>query len=247
MTNRLCFQNLLENGTVVASSEDAAYPVANSFDWITSDYFRPTAGGTINIDLTLSEAASANYFAFFNQNLYSLSGTIKLQWWNGSAYVDCFSAVSPTSNAPSVTFFPQQISTKWRVVITCASVFAISMLSFGTSLDLPYGMYLNWTEPQLANADEYLNSESDSGEFLGTSRISKGIKTTLELQGATDAWIRTNWVPFISRAKPFWFLPNYETYPSEAALCKFDGAPPPPKHSGYGYMSVSIPIRGLIE
>lgn len=57
---RIGYKNLLENGAIVASSEDADFPVANIADWLPNDFFKPAASGTINIDLTLSGTDSAD-------------------------------------------------------------------------------------------------------------------------------------------------------------------------------------------
>lgn len=246
---RIGYENLLERGTVTASSENPAYPVENCFDWLTSDYFRPASGGTVNIDLTLENAAAANYLAFYQQDLHALGGTIKLQFWNGTAYVDATPAVPPADNAPRMLFFDSVTASQWRVVITCASVFNIGVIAFGTYLPLEYGMYTGWTPPRLGRANELINSVSDAGAFLGRSVISKGISTTLELQYASDAWVRASWLPFMIHAelKPFFWAPNVRDYPTESAFCWVEGEITPPRHTHYGRMGASIKLRGLVE
>lgn len=245
---RIGYVNLLESGTVVASSEDAGFPVANSYDWLTSDFFKPSGGGTINITLTLGSPASADYFAFYNQNLYSLSGTIKLQYWNGSTYEDCFSAVTPTDNKPVFVSFDSQTSTQWRVVIVCASVFSIACISFGPQMALEYGMYMDWTPPALGRSTSLLNSLSDGGAFLGRSIIANGVKTSIDVK-ASDAWMRSTWLPFVKVAEKrgFFFIPDLVGQPTEAVFAWTEGDIPAPRHVNYGYMSVSVPIRGLVE
>lgn len=247
---RLGFENLLENGTVVASSEAAGFPVANVYDWRPSDFFKPASiASAVNITLTLSVADGADYFAFYNHNLHLTGGTIKLQWWNGSSWVDCFGAITPTDNSPRFISFTAQSSTQWRVVITATSIFSIACISFGTQLALEYGMYLNWTPPVLARDTKVINSQSDSGNFLGRSIISTGIKSSIILQGASDAWVRASWMPFVRHAeqKPFFFIPNITAYPLEAVFCWVEGQVPVPAHTNYGFMGVTVPIKGMIE
>jgi hypothetical protein len=246
---RIAYDNLLEKGTVTASSENAEYPVENCFDGNNADYFRPASGGTVNIDLTLAVGRTANYFAFYAQNLFQLGGSIKLQYHNGSDYVDATSGISPGDNAPRIFFFDDTTATQWRIVVTCASVFSLGMVSFGEYLALQHGMYRDWTPPLLGRANQLLNSVSDSGAFLGRSIVSKGVRTTIKLQYATDAWVRDDWLAFVQHAeqKPFWFAPNVEDYPTEVALCWTDGDIPAPVHTHYGYMGVDVPIRGLVE
>jgi hypothetical protein len=246
---RIGYENLLENGTVVASSEDADYPVENCYDWLTSDFFKPAASGTINIDLTLSGSDSADYFAFFAHDLYSHGGTIKLQYWNGSSYVNCFSAVTPTDNKPTFITFASQTSTKWRVVITCTSVFSIGVITFGAQLALEYGMYIGWTPAPFGRDPQLVTSKADGGGFLGRSRISNGVKTSLVLQGATDAWMRSNWLAFVEAAeqRAFFFVPDITNHATECVYCWVESSIPAPTHTNYGFMGVTIPLRGLVE
>lgn len=247
---RIGYDNLLEQAViVVASSENSDFPVQNTYDWLTSDYFKPALSGTVNITATLASPKTADYFAFFGHDLYNHGGTIKLQWWNGSAYVDCFAAVTPTDNTPQFITFTAQTATIWRVVITCTSVFSLAVLSFGAQLTLERGMYLNWTPPPLGRATELVNSISDGGAFLGRSIIAKGVKTTLELQYASDAWVRTYWPAFVRHAeqKPFFFVPDAVGQPLEVVYCWAEDDIPAPKHTHYGFMGVSIPIRGMVE
>ncbi|MBZ9975475.1 hypothetical protein [Mesorhizobium sp. BR-1-1-10] len=246
---RLGFENLLENGTVVASSENADFPVENAFDWLTSDFFKPATSGTINIDLTLTGADSADYFAFYGQDLYAHGGTIKLQYWDGAAYQDCFAALTPTDNTPQFISFASQTSTKWRVVITCTSVFSIAVIAFGAQLALEYGMYLGWTPPKFGRNTQLINSQSDGGAFLGRSIISRGVSSTLVVQYASDVWMRANWLNFVRHAeqKPFFFVPNITGYPQDCVFAYSDAAIPPPSQTHFGHMGASVPILGMVE
>jgi hypothetical protein len=246
--SRIGYENLLENGTVVASAEDADYPVENCFDWNTADYFRPDTSGTINVDLTLAIADNANYLAIFAQDLYLHGGTIKLQYHNGSTFVDASATITPSDNSPQRVFFNSVSATRWRLVIACTNIFNLGAVSFGEYLELPYGMYLDWTPPRLARANKSTNNISETGAFLGKSVVSKGLRTTIELL-ASDAWVRTYWEPFMEHleAKPFFWCPNFDGYPTESAFCWLDGDLSPPKHAYYGYMRSSVSIGGLVE
>lgn len=246
---RIAYENLLENGVVGASNEDLDYPVQNAFDWRTSDYFRPAIPGTVIIELDLAAADSADYFAFYGHDLYAHGGTIKLQYWNGSSYVDCFAAVKPADNSPRLISFTSRTSDYWRVVITCTSVFSIAVISFGTMLPLEQGMYMGWTPPQFGRATQVIDSMSDGGAFLGRSVISNGVRSSIMINHASDAWMRASWLPFVRHAelKPFFFVPNIVTYPLECVFAMTEGDIPAPAQSAYGFMSVSMSIRGMVE
>jgi hypothetical protein len=248
-TCRLAYENLLERGEVTASGEASEFPVENCFNWKPHDFFKPAVDGTINIDLVLDTPQTADYFGFFNQDLYTQGATIKLQYHDGSGYVDCFNPFTPADNSPQVFYFDAVSASLWRVVIECTEVFGIGVISFGQYLALPYGMYLNWTPPQLADDAELSDSVSERGSFLGRSVISQGVKTSIELQYASDGWVRGNWPDFRDHAKsrPFFWTPNVLTYPNESVFCWVEGKVPMPRHTQYKHMGCSIPIRGMIE
>lgn len=246
---RVMYENLLEQGAVTASSENALYPVENAFDWVTADYFRPAASGTVYITLSLDTAQGANYFAFYGQDIYQYGGTLKLQYNDGSGWTDASVTVTPNNNAPRVVFFDRKVADSWRVVISCSSVFNLAVVSFGEYMALPYGKYLGETAPVLARNNKYVNSVSDGGNFLGRSVISKGIKMNLVLQGARDDWMRSAWLPFVlhMEEKPFFYAPNVSDFPNEVALVWAEEDVTAPTQQYYGYMGTSIPLRGVVE
>jgi len=245
---RIGYENLLELGTVVASSENASYPVENAYDWVASDYFRPAAGGSVTITLTLSAGRAANYFAFYGQDVHESSGSLSLEYHNGTSWVQV-AGVSPADNSPRMVCFDSVTATQWRVVVTASTTFNLACVAFGTYLELPYGQYLGWTPPKLGRSAEFINSVSDGGTFLGRSYVSQGVSVDLVLQYASDSWVRTYWLPFHQHMerKPFFFCPDYNSYPSDAVFCWAEGSINPPSHTHYGFMGTTVKLRGVME
>lgn len=247
---RIGYDNILERATTISpSSEDTANPFANCFDWNTYDYFKPAAGGGVTIDVECDEDQTADYLAFYNQDLFSLGGTIKLQYFDGAGYVDASEVVVPTDNTPRMIFFDAKTSSQWRIIITCPDVFSLGVLSFGQYLGLPRPMYMGWTAPKLARSTRILSSESEGGSLLGRSKISEGVKTALVVNNAPDDWVDAYWPAFVEHAegKGFFFAPNVSSRPLDAVYCWTDGEIPPLAHIHYGYMGGSIPIKGVVE
>lgn len=244
------YENFFETGTITASTESTDNPAANLSDWLATDYWIAAGDGTQYVDLDCGTSRTADYFAFYNQNLYLNSGTVKLQYWNGSAFVDVTSAIAPTTNAPYLTIFNAVSAQKWRVVAQqtgSAPYFAV--IAIGSSLALPFGVYLGYSEPIFARSPTLINSVSDSGSFLGRSVLARGCKTSLTLQYATDAFARASWLPFQKHmeTKPFFYCWNYNQYPTECAYCWADGDITPPTHTHYGFMGTTIRVAALIE
>ncbi|WP_342150229.1 hypothetical protein [Methylorubrum sp. SB2] len=246
---RIAYDNLLERGAVAASSEDPSYPVANAYDGLTCDFFRPTATGTVTITLTLPMGGTANYFAFYNQDLFKSGGSIGLQYYDGTAWQNATPGVTPSNNAPRIVFFNPVTATQWRVLITCSQQFNLGVVSFGQYLALPYGMYLGWTPPRLGRATKLTTSMSDAGAFLGRRIIGNGIRTALQLQYASDAWMDANWLGFVRHAeqKPWFFAPQVVKRPNDVAFCWTEDEIPPPTHTHYGFMGTTINLRVVVE
>lgn len=245
---RIMYENLLVNGTVTASDEDTNNPVENLFDYRTDDFFKQGSAGITNVDLTLTGSDSANYFAFYNSDLADNSGTIKLQYWNGSTYVDATSTITVTSAAPYVEFFDSKTSDKWRIVITSSAPSSVGLASFGEYLGIERGLYIGFTEPLLARETELLDNTTDGGNYIGQSLISKGVATNLNIEFASDDWVRQSWLPFVKHAetKPFWVSWDATNYATEVAYCKASNIGKP-VHTHYGFMAVNLGVRGLVE
>lgn len=250
---RIGFENIANraDAAISASSEDGEFPVENMFDWRPNDFFKPASvASPVTVDIDLDEEVTADYLAFYSQNLFGLSGTIKLQYHNGSGYIDASPVIAPTSNAPRMVFFAAQISDKWRLVMDASDIFAIGVVSFGQYMGLPRGMYMNWTSPFLARNTRIINSKTEGGTFIGRSAIPNGFRTTLQLNNAPDAWVRSTWIDFVEHAegRPFFFSHDVNDHPTECAFCLTEGQSiPPPTQTSNGYMKASIPIEGQIE
>lgn len=245
----LCYENLLRNGSVVASSEDSDFPVEQCFDGFTNTFFKPAASGTVNIDLTLSSPDSVDYFAYYNTNAGDYSGTIKLQYHNGSTYVDCFSAYTIPSGKPYIKTFTEQTSNLWRVVLTATDISSWADISFGKALKMPYGVYIGYTPPQQDRDKTILNSISQNGSFVGRTVLRKGISTDLSFKGMTLDFVRNYWEGFVNHAElyPFYLLWDKVNYPADNAFVWTDGNIPKPVISNYRHMTVNLSCNGVVE
>lgn len=244
----LCYQNLLEYGNVVASSQNPSYPVQNLYDWLPYDFYKPAASGVVTIDLTLPTSRNADYLAFYAQDVWTFGGTIELLYWDGTAYVQAC-GVMPSSSSPVVVTFNEVGSNLWRLRVTSSDVFTLGCVSFGKKLELEHGTYLGQTPPQLARDTKFINSVSDAGVFLGRSVLSQGVRRPLVLNYATDDFTRTQWLAFVKHAecKPFYFVPNSTERLGECMFAWVDGDITPPTHTHYGFMGTSINLRGVVE
>lgn len=248
---RIGYENLFESASSVSvTSAAAGFDIENAYDWLPNDFWKAASTSQQTITVTFASSVAATYFAHYNTNLHTASCSIVLQYYNGSIWVDAFSAYTPADNAPRVTYFSEVTSTQWRVIIGAGTEAAqIGVLSFGEALLLQYGSYMGYTEPKLGRKVRGMTNISEAGAFLGRSIVSHGFESTIELNAATDAFTRNYWLPFVEHAeqKPFFFTWDYDAYPNEAAFCWSVGDINAPSHAYYGYSETVMRIMGVLE
>ncbi len=248
---RIAYQNLFEDSgvTVTPSTETAGYEGANAYDWLTATSWKPTATGDSTLQAVLSSSKPANYFAFYNQTLYSNGGSIKLQYSlnSGGAWSDATAAFSPSDNKAMYFRFPAITTNYWRVLINSNPVSYVGHVQFGMDFELERGCMPGFTPPLLGRDTAITNTVSQTGAFLGRTLLANGARGSINIDKVTTPWVRTVWLPFVLHAerKPFMFLHDPQYYPGEAAFCWSDGAIENPKHTKRNLMSGGIKYKAL--
>jgi hypothetical protein len=83
---------LAEVSSITASSEhaDGLHPVENVTDWKPFTSWKPdTGGGTTHTIIAIWAAPrTVSAWAMFGHNIHTLGGSVKCDYWNGSAYVE---------------------------------------------------------------------------------------------------------------------------------------------------------------
>lgn len=248
---RIGYENLFESAsTVVASSEDADFPVENAYDWITTDFFNPASvASDVTITLTFGSSVDADYFAIYAHNLDETGGTYKLQYWDGATWQDAFSVVTPTNGKPRMNFFTSQTSTQWRVVFTATSIFSVGVISFGARLTFENGIWQGFTPPPFADNSTLLTSISDNGAFIGRSVTRNGVRFTIPMTHASLGWMRSDWQPFLEHAltKPFFFSWDASAYPTEVAYCWCENSIGTGTNTHHNRMAHELQVEGMIN
>ena len=218
---RLLYDNLFDTATsVVASSELAEFPIENISDWLPQDYFTPAASGAYTITCIFANAKTANCMAWYNQSLSDNSGTIQLQYWDGSAWQNASDNISPSNNDPRVVYFDAQASTQWRFNISSTPASSIGILFFGEYLGLELGIRNGFTPPRFSHNNNYVSNVAQNGNFIGRSIVSQSGVVSIPVEYMTDQWARDNWDSFTDHAelKPFFFTWDAVNYPNEHAF-----------------------------
>ena len=215
------YDNLALNALAITGTTPASgYPIANLFNYFTFDGYKPDTSGASNVDVNLSAANACDYFAFYNSNLADNGGSIVLQYWNGAAWVDCFAPYSPTDNAPQLFIFAEVSSDQYRILIDSTPASIVSVVSFGKSLPVPYGLTTSFASPH--NAQQYRNrtNESETGNFIGRSVRKEAVPFTVSTELLQYDWMRDEWRDFLRHLerRPCFFKWSNTTYTDESCL-----------------------------
>lgn len=222
----ICHDNLLRQGaSVIASSEAVGFEADRAYDWLGHTWWKPAAAGTHTLTLTLSSAKTANYFAVANHDLGAQNATVKLQYSldGGSTWLDATASEGAAAIGTKVLLlvFPDISASKWRVQTVSGGTPSIGNVSFGRRVQLPHGVHVGFSPPNLNRENEIINATSEGGAFIGRSVIRKGSNIDLSLRALAPAWVRNTWEPFVDHAEmfPFFFGWDVTGYPWESALC----------------------------
>lgn len=246
----IAYENLaLDATSITGTAPDTGFALANLFNYFTFDGYKPNASGTANVDITLSASAPCDYFAFYNQDLFEYGGTIKLQYWDGGGWVDCFSAYTPVDNSPQLITFTEVNSDQYRIVFDSPTAAILSCASFGKSLPIPYGLATSFASPH--NGQQYvdISNISESGNFIGRSTYKEAVEFSVSTELLEYDWFRANWRPFMRHLerRPFWFKWSDTTYTDEAVFCWNNGKQSTPVFTGSQFMSFSLSLKGLVS
>lgn len=252
---RIGYQNLLETTgvTIVTTSETVDYEAANAYDWKPFTFWKPAAGGAQYITATFSVEKLANYFAFYNHNIHTNSGTLSLEYSldGGGSWIEA-ATKTPTDNKPVYLNFAPIAATKWRVKINSSTASQVAVVAFGMDLELERGVWIGFSPPPLARKTKTTTTVSDSGVFLGRSVVRSFCGSELALEHLSVSWIRAYWMPFVLHAeiKPFFLNWSPNKYQAEIAFCWIENADSDiddPKHTHPTMMSTRIKFMCNVE
>ena len=244
------YNNLLESGTVSASTEATGYEKENAFDWLTYDWWKPTAV-TAYLTVDMGSATACDYFALAGHDLGTQGAGVVLQYStdNFAADInDAFTTLTPSDDSVIFQSFTSQSKRYWRVKLTTA-VASLGTVAFGERLDMPEGMGVGFIPPTMSFDDDVTNNRAHGGAYLGRSVLREGASGSISFDLLTPAFVRSDWMPFIehARSKPFFLSWDETNYSGEAAYCWTDGAITPPKYSHTNYMSASLKYKALTK
>lgn len=253
MTNpsRIGYSNFFDDAsTIVASNEATDFDKENAYDWLTYDWWKPGATGSQTLTCTFGAGVTPDYFACFAHNLGTEGASIVLQSEIASVWTDAFSDISPTGTEVIFEPFTAAAQTDWRVLITdCTVDTYVGVIAFGSVLELPQGMGIGFSPPNMNRKPKILNNVSMGGATLGRSYHARGERVDIKMDQLDPAWVRANWEPFLDHAelKPFFLSWDDDNYPAEAAYCWTSKDSGKVSYSSAKHMRISLGCDALTK
>ena len=244
------YENLFLNGTLSATSEATGFEKENAIDWLTNDWWKPSAGGTYYITVDLGSADSADYLGIAGHNLGTESATVSVEYSsdNFSGDInDAFTPVALTSDAVYVKSFSTQSARYWRLKVASTNAALIGQVSIGAQMAITEQPDVGFSPPNFSPDDKIINSKSEGGQFIGRSVVSLGVEFSIPFMFLDPAWVRTTWEDFTTHGKryPFFYVWDLTNFPDEVVYCWSEGSWPKAEYSHTNLMSVTLSVRGI--
>lgn len=251
---RILWDDVWRGGTITASSEDANASAANVADGLTWDHWRPTSlPATIEVQVDLTR--SVDYALFAAHDIGTNEISVKVQYHDGSTWVDAMPEYMPGNDGVIVLLFDSVTATRFRVYLdgdnSPQQMPSIGIIMMGSALAVPRGLMLNHRPVTLSRRTVIRPQLSETGLLLGRSIRRSGVTTKLAFQYLETPWVREKFNPFIEYARryPFGWVWNARDYRTEVAFLWLPSGSPDirPELAGMNdRMNVSFDVEGVV-
>jgi len=215
---RIAYTNLVTSATVTSSATtETDGPVSNLKSWQRHTFFKPTISGPVSVIVDFGSAKTVNCLGLAGTDV---TGTVELERWNGSAYVDYLSKATTGNGAPVYAFnASSQSMTKCKVILPDVSY--LSVLFVGLDVEIPEGVGPGWSDPVIGQIIETTQEISRDGLWLGAAALRKNARLTLALKNLSATWVDSTWRLFmrLCQTQPFFLNWQSDNYASSAAFC----------------------------
>jgi hypothetical protein len=234
-----------QRGTAGASSSADGYSYLNAADPDTTTFWRPSANPAdvlASWSITLPAAETFTYCGIASHNLGSTGCQVRVQGYDGSAWVNLTDLHTPESDDAILFLFGGYETDQIRLRILGGLAPSIAVIMFGDVLELPRRFYQGHTPIDLAVEATFTNNYTRGGQIAGRSVEFNGNRTPFTINHIPEDWIRANFMAFMEESlyRPFFFAERPQGYP-DALDYVLTEAPIQPQRTGpLNLMSITI-------
>ena len=211
---RIGYDNFVPDAVVTATSAEAEFPVDSVQRENTFERWQPTSlPATLSIDASAGAAPTPSYIGIAAHTLGSSGSTISLEFSVDNISWSTVETVSPADNRAIMIIFAEVTAGYWRLVVTGSTIPQIGVVYIGKVLEMQRAIYGGHTPLNLSRTTVKRPTKSDKGQWLGSSTVRLGLRTSYQWQHLTAAWYRENFDPFVksARTKPFFICQRFRT------------------------------------
>lgn len=240
---------ILYNNLLVSTSDEAFDGMITPETWNGYDSAIRNASALFQ----LGSATTVDTFCIGAHNLgydQSTLVTLEVATTIGGALTQV-GQVTPTTNEAIMFSFTAQTVAEFKLTWLGTSVrLKIGVVSGGLALQMPRNIFGDHTPLAMSRNVDYQSVESESGQFIGRTKIRKGYKGSFKWRFLEDDWYRDNFLPFTNSAEdlPFFIQWRPDLYSGEVFYGWTD-ATIKPKNMGGGnkLMTVTLPIKAQLD
>jgi hypothetical protein len=245
---RIGYDNIVPSAIVTATSAESIWPVDSVQRENTFERWQPTSGnGSITIDN--GTAKSADYIGIAAHTLGTTGSTITIAHSADNSTFTTIDTISPSDNSAIMVLFANTPARYFKVTLAGPTAPQIGVIYLGVAMAMERAIYSGHTPVTLGRMTEKRPTKSESGQFLGTSTIRRGLQTSFSWTNLKADWYRQYFDPFVksARTKPFFIAWRPAKFPNEIGYCWSTNDITPANAGGLDYMSVSMTVEGYAD
>ena len=215
----ILYNNILELGTPVATSEEPGFDIENITDWRTYLRWKSTGGAVNTITIDAGSPVSVDSLGISGHNIFTVDGRIVVSSSDTGAFsgeeVTRMTVFIPSSNDPIVQSFSSATARYWEIRLSSLTdKVEIGVVCLGARLDFPK----NPNRP-LSFVDESMEAttkRSKNGHILGATTYYRPYSTVLSFSWLQISFVMgdlyTFWSTHGSLLKPFFLQVNIDQW-----------------------------------
>lgn len=218
----IAWNNLVPDASLAASTSATGFPVSGLLNGVTTDPWKPTAMPA-TVTVTLAAVSAVSCLSIAAHDLGSKAATVKLEYHNGTAWVEV-ATVEPENDRPLMVLFPAIDADEWRVTFSGASIPSVAVLHLSNAMTVPGRVQPPHVPLHQTSTIELVgDTESGTGEFLQADweRFGgrEGINFSVQRQDFAKGAEMQGFREYYNAGKPFFVacFPEYD--PDDMGYC----------------------------
>lgn len=234
----ILWDNALAGATFTATSEREGFEAINAQATDTASWWWPAIAGTIT--MTLAGDTEIDGVGIAAHTLGTDGAGATVQGLISGVWTTLHPEIEPADNEAIMVMFRRVTVTAVRITLDAPA--RIGVVYAGPELVMPQRVYASGTPLNLVLSTSYETNKSQTGQFLGRSIIANARPFNPTWTHLTEAWVRSDFLPFIlaARLDPFFAALRPDATPEDVGYIWTASDIVPQRMGVKNYMQVQI-------